>query len=345
MKNLPKGLRLDKGYLQIRLFSDGKTYCQNFGRDSEFARETAVIMLNELRKKLLMWKAGIVKEHPFNKEVVILSKKFKEVAELYFQLWSEEKDAEGRLKHTGASLKYCRGVIDRSLIPFFGKMIFSDIKPVNVQEWRDKRMTSVLGTSANREQVVLSSIFSHIEQWVKTEKIKSFAIPLENPCSHIEKAPNRRRERVLSTQELNLLKQSCVQLNDPDLWELCKMALKSLLRSKDLMRLENGQTIDLEQAKTGVRVMLPIQVLKPLNYINFRKRWEAVRKASTLLDVQFRDLRKTGANLLKMKNHSNKLISEFLGHTNTETTEIYLVKNSAHLKPLADDLSQIVDSL
>lgn len=352
MKELPKGLRIDRGYLQIRLFNDGKSYYENFGLDSEVARELATTKLNDLRKHLLLWKHKLIENHPFEREVKIETKKFRDVANIYFSRWSEERDPEGMPKHTEKAKTTCRYVIDGTLLPFFGSMEYDSIKPSDVKEWRTNRLKSVLGTTANREQNVLSSIFSHIETWVKTEQIKPFKLPIDpqtkqvcNPCEHIEKASNRKRERVLSTQELKILKEACSATNDTDLWEICKMALKSLLRKKDLMRLENGEDIDLTQAKTRVRIQLPVQVLRPLNYVNFRKRWEAIRKAASLLDCQFRDLRKTGANLLKLKNHSNKLISEFLGHTNTETTELYLIKNSDHLKPLAEDLEHIVESI
>lgn len=345
MKTLPKGLRLDRGYLQIRLFNDGVMHCENFGKDSAESREIAIARLAELRKLLLMWQHKLIEKHPFKEEPILASKKFSEAANLYFDLWAKETNPDGTSKHTPAAQTTCRGILDRSLIAYFGKYEFDAIRPIDIQTWRDRRVKTILGTSANREQNVLSSIFSHIEQWVLLEKIKPFKIPVKNPCAPVDRASTRKRERVLTSQELSILKQACIQANDLDLWEICKMGLKSLLRKKDLMRLETGESIDINQAKTGKRINLPIQVLKPLNYINFRKRWEAIRKAACIPDCQFRDLRKTGANLLKMKGYSTKLMSEFLGHTNTDTTEVYMVKNAAHLKPLAQDLADIVDSL
>ena len=58
----------------------------------------------------------------------------------------------------------------------------------------------------------------------------------------------------------------------------------------------------------------------------------------------FKDLRKTDATLLKGQNCSTKLISGILGHTNTDTTELYMVQNSEHLVP-AEALDNIVESL
>lgn len=342
MKELPKGMRLDHGYLQVRIMHQGRVYHKNFGPDSALARSLAEIHLSEKRKEILMGRFGIAKELP--------SKKFKEVAEIYYEKWSKELDPEGRIAHGGA--KEVQRVIKANLVPYFGQYAYEEIKPKDVVKWREERLKTVLGTSVNREQAVLSSIFSHIERWVSTAALASFKLPtnlqtgtIENPTKSVEKARNRKRKRVLSVMELKALKQACLEAKDADLWEICEMALKSLLRKKDLFNLEMGIDIDTIQAKTQRSIHLPVSVLRPLRYANFRKRWEAVRKSARLVDTQFRDLRKTGANLLKMKNHSNKLISEFLGHASTRTTEVYMVEDISKLQPLADDLDSIIKGL
>lgn len=336
MKNLPKGLRLDHGYVQVRLMHNGQIYCRNFGKDSDLARELAMIHLSEKRKEILMGQFGIVKDLP--------QKGFAEVASLYLELWSMETTPNGLPKHTDVAIRNQKWRVERILIPYFGKMWYHEIRPADVQRWRDKRVLTVEGTTANKEQIALSSIYTHIKTWIALEKIKAFKIPEIPFCEGVEQAQIKKRTRLLTTAELSILRSACEQYSDQDLWEIIKLALKSLLRTKDLIHLETG-LIDTIQAKTQRPIQLPVTVLRPLNYVNFRKRWEAVRRSANLLDVQFRDLRKTGANLLKLKNHSNKLISEYLGHSNTKTTELYMVQNSDHLKPLASDLEQIVESL
>lgn len=350
MKHLPKGIRLDRGYVQVRIFHKGKMYCKNFGQDSDLAREAAIIHLSEKRKEILFGMFGHVDLLP--------EKTFAEVAEIWLKLWCNELNPDGLPAHTEKGKSNAITFTRRCLMPYFKALPFHEIKPKDVLKWRLHRLTTVLGTSVNREQAVLSSIFSHINRWVKTERIKAFKLPPENPCQTVEKAQTRKRERVLTTNELGQLKQAChtptrnFLAGDTDMWEICKMALKSMLRLKDLQRLEVGHKIDMTQAKTGVRVNLPIQVLKPLNYANFKKRWELIRQMAGLhfphhdpRNIEFRDLRKTGANLLKQQNWSNKIISEVLGHTNTRTTEVYMVPDTTHLaKPLAD-LASIVDKL
>jgi integrase len=336
-EKLPRGLRIDHGYLQVRIQNQGSVYCKNFGLDTPMARLHAAKHLADKRIEISLGKWGIAPEVP--------SKKFEDAAKIFYDLWSMEIDPDGMPKHTPEACGTVKRILDKSLTPFFGRMNLETIRPIDVQTWRDRRLKDVLGTSANREQEVLSSMFNSIERWVKTERIKKFKLPEENPCQYIKKAKQNKRERVLSTQELARLKVSCVALNDLDLWEICKMALKSLLRKKDLMNLEVGRSIDLEQSKTGVRVIIPVKSNSVLNYVNFRKRWESARKSAQLEDVEFRDLRKTGVNMLKMKGYSLKLMSEFLGHSNTKTTEIYMVHNADHLKPLAEDLNSIIEAI
>lgn len=332
-----KGIRLVHGkYVQVRIVHDGVSYTRNFGPDCPLARELADIHLSEKRKEILMGRFGISIEVP--------SKPFKDAANIFYSNWQKEQNPEGAPAHTPEAIKGM-GYFVRNLSEYFGKRPFESIKPLDVVRWRESRVQAILGTSVNREQAVLSSIFNLIERLVKTEAIEAFKLPIENPCKTVEKASSRKRQRVLSVNELKNLKTACLEADDADLWEICEMALKSLLRKKDLFNLESGIDIDTLQAKTNRPIKLPVSVLRPLRYSNFRKRWEAIRKSARLLDVQFRDLRKTGANLLKMRNHSNKMISEFLGHASTQTTEIYMVKDTDHLKPLAKDLEDILKGL
>lgn len=339
---LEKGIRISNGFVQVRIMHDGHLYCKHIGKDSELTRQLASIHLAEKRKEILLGKFGIKPE--------LKSKTFSEVSDLYLTKWSQQLNSEGAPAHNPKQVQGIKYFLVQ-LNDYFGKTKYHEIRSLDVQKFREERLKKVLGTSVNRAQVVLSSIFNHIETWVNTEEIKAFKLPTDpktgqtwNPCKAVEKAPNRQRQRVISVMELKALKQSCLALNDHDLWEICEMALKSLLRKKDLFALESGQ-IDGLQAKTGHPIKLPIQVLKPLNYANFRKRFEAARKAARIEDFQFRDLRKTGANLLKMRNHSNKMISEFLGHASTQTTEIYMIKDVEHLKPLAKDLEDMLKDL
>ena len=364
---MERGLRIVRGYVQVRLIIGGKYYHKNFGPDSPLARELAGIHLSEKRKEILMNKAGITAE--------LSTKKFKEAAKIWFKLWVNETNSDGTPTHNERSITETGRTIDRCLIPTFGKRDYDAIRPVDVQRWRlDLLKSGLSGTGVNRYQTVLSSIFNGIERAIKLEAIDAFKLPCDpetgkvwNPTKFVEKAPTVKRTRVLTHYEAKKLKLGFMQVGDPDGWEICKLALKSVLSEKDLRKLELGQEIDIERSKTGVPINIPIVHLVRLKWYGWRKRWQKATEAAGLakytiktdakgrkrrvLDpafpehVQFRDLRKTGINWLKGR-HDLKLISEYAGHADIKTTEqSYTVSQSEYLKPLAEDINAQVESL
>lgn len=333
-----KGLRIVRGYVQIRIMHDGHYYHRNFGIDSPLARELATIHLAEKRREILMGKFGIEKE--------LVERTFASLVPVYKEMWEGEKDGDGKPAHSPDALRTCFTIIDRVLTPFFGKMKFHLIKSTDVERWRETRLaTGVLGTSVNREQVPLSSMFSHIEKAVALERIEKIKLPAENPCKYVEKAKTRKRVRIPSDYELKKLKLAFVNQNDQDGWEICKLALKSILSEKDLRKLELGAVIDTERSKTGVPIHLPITIMKQLNWLNWRKRWETARSEAGLSDLQFRDLRKKGGNYLIGK-HDTKLVSQYFGHASVRTTEqSYVVLEQDKMRPLAADLETWTEGL
>jgi hypothetical protein len=339
MSKLPRGLRITKlGYVQIRICHNGVWYQKHFGKDSEMARHAAMKELVRKRDEIYAGKYGL--------EVKVPEKRFKELVPVYKKLWAAEKDGDGRPAHSERAQEVCFGIIDRAITPFFGEMLFHTIKPSDVERWRLKRLeTGVLGTSVNREQVPLSSIFTHIDKAVALELIDRVKLPSVNPCKHVEKARMRKRERIPSDYELKKLKLAFNNRGDGDGWEICKLALKSILSEKDLRKLELGATLDLERSKTGIPVHIPITVLQKLNWKNWRDRWDKARKDAGLVDLQFRDLRKKGGNHLVGK-YDIKLVSQYFGHASYKTTEgSYVVLEQEKMRPLAEDLESWAEGL
>jgi integrase len=341
---LPRGLKCDRGFLCIRI--KNPKYFKGCGPHTRQNEVYAIDDLAQVRRDIRL---GV-----FVQKLKEKRRKFEDVVyKVYLPRWEAERNPDGSPKHKHKAIQNQKSMIKVSLIPWFGKMYFDEIKAKNVLEWREWRMKNeVIGTSVNREQAVLSPIFNSVERWVKTEMIDPFKLPVENPCQYVEKAKLRKRKRVLSTTELKSIKEQAYALGDPDLWTIIKYALTSTLRKSDLERLEVGLEIDLTQNKTGYPINLPITVLTNLNWTNFRKRWELVREKAKLdfpkedpRNVEFRDLRRTGANILKQRGYSTKIIGEVLGHQNESTTTIYLTPQKEHLKPVVDELKSIVDAI
>ncbi len=337
-----KGLRLDHGYVQIRVHHEGRLYhCENFGKDSPMARQIAEMKLAQIRAKLceekLLGKVGLKPELP--------RKRFRDLVPVFLKLWSDMKDRKGRVRQEKSILE-CGRVLEKTLMPYFGDMWFDEIKPINVERWYNKRLeTGILDTSASRELVPLSSMFTVIARSVELERIPKFRLPEKNPCDPIQRASVRKRTRLLSEYELRKIHLACTTLADNDAWGICKLALKSILSEKDLRTLELGSTIDLDRSKTGVPVHIPITVLQKLNWKNWRRRWKAIRKEAGLLDIQFRDLRKTGGNYLIGK-FDTKLVSQYFGHASVKTTEqSYTITQHEKMRPLAEASTKWVEGL
>lgn len=329
MGNLLRGLRIVRGYVQVRVYHKGRAYTKNFGPDCPLAREYGLKHLTEKRHEIRMGKFGIEKELP--------EKTFAEVVPFYKKMWAAEKDGDGRPAHDERSQEVCFGIIDRVLLPFLGKLKFHLITPNTVSRWREARLaTGVLGTSVNREQVPLSSIFSHMEKAVNLELIEKFKLPVDtqtgkakNPCFSVERAKMRKRERIPTEYELKKLKLAFHNLGDADGWVICQLALETVLSEKDLRKLELGATIDIERSKTGVPIHLPITVLRALNWHNWRHRWYAAKREAGLNDFQFRDFRKKGGNHLLDNGYDIESVAEYYGHASSKTTErSYKVRRS-----------------
>lgn len=336
--NEMKGFRVVNGCLQVRMMHKGFVYSSSFGPDSPEARTIGEIWLSQKKKEILEGKIGIAPKVP--------ERKFKDLVPVYLKLWAEERDGDGTLKHDKGAIYERIRTFDVVLTPYFGAMLFHTIRPLDVTKWRELRTSQGLqGTSINREMTPLANMFTELSRAVALERIGKFKLPEANPCTHVAKAPQRKRERVLTDYELRKLHLSFDTLKDSDGWAICQLALQSILSEKDLRKLEIGSTIDLERSKTGVPVHIPVTVLTKLNWKNWRRRWTAARQEAGLVDVQFRDLRKTGGNQAVGK-FDTKLVSQYFGHASVKTTEqSYIIVNREKMRPIAEHLKTWAEGL
>ncbi len=339
MSPLPKGLHvLKNGYLQLRIFSGGIPYHKNFGKDCSYARELAKIHLAEKRKEILNGKFGVM-----NHETKI----FAEVAEIFFKRWSEERDASGSVLRSPSNTFRARKMLNRSLLPFFGKKPYQTIAPRDIEKWRAERLREVSGTSVNREQNLLSSIFSFIQRAIELRRIAIFAVPDKNPCRSVDRAKLVKRERVATPYEISKLKLAAQDLGDFIGRENICLALKTALSDTDLKRLKFGDTIDTKRSKTGVRVQIPMTVMFHPDWKNWQKRWQLIRDKAGCQDLQWRDLRKTAGNLFRtLPDATLKDTKDFMGHASEKTTEeFYMQADQERMAVLAKKLAEKIDSL
>lgn len=205
----------------------------------------------------------------------------------------------------------------------------------------------VTDATANRVQTVISGMFNRLERWMLRGIIRKIKLPENNPCKGVAKTHEEARTRVLSEEEFERLLVSA----SPRVAEICKAAVKTLLRLADLEHPKKGYWDPLRgvltgiQNKTGKPFSIPLAAPVPegLDFSNFRREFaEAVRRAN-IKDFLFMDLRRTGATWLHRANTPLKTISLYLGHKSVQTTERYLGIVSSDLKKASNILEEKVN--
>lgn len=213
--------------------------------------------------------------------------------------------------------------------------------------------------AANRVLVLLHTIFSLAEAWGQRPDGS-------NPCKHIKKYKEQKRERFLSEQELARLgkvlaeKESTVH---PSVTGAIRLLIFTGARLNEILTLQ-WNMVDLEQwsirlpdSKTGAKTIHlnppALSVLSKLPRIegnpyvlpgvragshmsNIHHAWFNIRDESKLPDLRIHDLRHSFASVGAGSGLGLPVIGALLGHTQAATTQRY-----AHLS--ADPLKQASD--
>lgn len=242
-------------------------------------------------------------------------------------------------------------LLDRVLIPYFGKRLIAEIGPGDINKLHasmsDRR------TSANRCLSLLSKMFNLAEAWAERPRNS-------NPCVDVAKYPENKRERFLSPDELARLAKAINEAERDGLHPHGIAVLRLLVmtgaRKGEILSLRwdevdaNHAIVLKRDSKTGRKGIpismtasefiqrLPRDSASPWvfpaahgdsHYQGLTKVWLDVRKRADLEDVRIHDLRHTFASLAVGGGASLPVIGRILGHTQTQTTQRY-----AHL---ADD--------
>jgi integrase len=233
------------------------------------------------------------------------------------------------------------------------EVTFSDIDGLHRKI--TKRGTAI---RANRVMSVLSKMFSLAIRW---------GWRADNPASGIEKNPEHKRERYLSSAELDALTKVLAEHEDQQAANIIRLLLLTGARRGELLTatwdqfdLTEGvwtKPSSLTKQKKTHRVPLSAparQLLAELHvgadalaYVfpgrhghghreGVRKAWDAICQRAGITGVRVHDLRHTYASLLASSGLSLPVIGALLGHTQTQTTQRY-----AHL--LDDPLRQATE--
>ena len=207
---------------------------------------------------------------------------------------------------------------------------------------------------ANRTLALLSKFFN----WAERHGLRSDG---SNPCRHVDKYREGRRERFLSQAELGRLGDSLREAEHDEsstVWAIAAIRLLTFTgaRLNEILTLrwehvsEEHQCLMLPDSKTGrkaIHLNAPalalLQTIPRLegnpyvicgekagqHLVNIEKPWRRIRAAAKLDDVRLHDLRHSFASVAASGGQSLVIIAKMLGHSQPSTTARY-----AHL---ADD--------
>lgn len=287
---------------------------------------------------------------------------FKEVAERYM-------DEHARQKKKPRSAKEDRRLLDKVILPHFGARKLADIARADIARFHHSQKAAPY--QANRAVALLSKIFNLAERW-------GLRADGTNPCRHVEKYREEKKERYLTPDELSRLG---VALDDAEaaneelpqaiaairLLILTGARLSEILTLKweyvDLERREMAlpdtktgkKTIQLGEPAVEVLTNMPRIVGSPFvitgqsagkHLVGLPHIWQRLREKAKLTDVRIHDLRHSFASSAALAGMSLPFIGALLGHRELATTNRYVHLMSDPLKVAANTVStRIADAM
>ena len=225
--------------------------------------------------------------------------------------------------------------------PAIGETRISEVQRKDIAElhhgMRDKPY------QANRTLGVLSKMFSLAEVW-------GWRADGSNPCRHVKRYKERKRERFLSPEETERLGGVLRETENemPSAVAAIRLLLLTGCRLSEIQFLiweyVKDDCIELPDAKTGGRVVplgpearavlsaLPREDGNPWviagklpgsHLTDLQRPWRRIRERAGLEDVRIHDLRHSFASRALALGESLTMIGKLLGHTQVQTTARY----------------------
>jgi integrase len=261
-------------------------------------------------------------------------------------------EEHARVKKKPSSQKFDERTIERVIVPAFGTVQVCDVTGEDVG--RLHHSLSKTPVMANRVLALLSKMFNLAERW-------ELRADHSNPCRHIERYQEQRRQRFLSPTELARLGEA-LSRTEQEGTEIraAGLAIRLLIltgaRRGEILNLKwdhvdlEARRLVLPDSKTGPKIIplnspavdllselaekdgseWVIPGLKPRQpLVGLTRIWYRIRKEAKLEDVRLHDLRHSFASVAADTGVPLLVIGRLLGHTQAVTTARY-----AHL---ADD--------
>jgi integrase len=268
-----------------------------------------------------------------------------EFSERYMTDYAEGKKKPGTLETDRINLR-CH------ILPALGNLPVASITKSDVVRLHQS-MKDTPG-AANRTIQLVSHMLNVAEKWGQRPDGS-------NPCRHVEKFKERKRERYLSASELLRLGEVLAEAERtrtelPGALAAIRLLIFTGCRRGEILTLQwehvdfENECLRLPDSKTGARTIHlnapALEILsvverqdgnpyvivggKPgAHLVNLRKPWQRIRAQAELEDVRLHDLRHSFASVAVGLGESLHMTGKLLGHSQAQTTQRY-----AHL---ADD--------
>ena len=264
-------------------------------------------------------------------------------------------------KQKSRTAKEYRRLFDKLIRPSIGQLQVEAVTRSEIA-WlhHDLRATPY---QANRVLAVLSKLFN----WAERHGHRPDG---SNPCRHVEKFKEVKRERFLSRSEMSRLGAVLIKAEQdgsemPSVVHAIRLLIFSGARLNEILTLKWSEVdferncLRLSDSKTGAKVIHlnapALELLTSIQHvdghpyvvvgrkigahlINLEKPWRRIRSAAGLEDVRLHDLRHSFAGVGAASGYGLPVIGALLGHSQAATTHRY-----AHLA--ADPLRQANDAI
>ena len=252
-----------------------------------------------------------------------------------------------------------RRSLSKAILPFFGRCLIAEVTREEIARFRHKcRHTPYF---ANRCLAILSKMFNLAELW-------GLRPDGSNPCRHIRKYKESRRERFLSAAELRRVGQVLSEM-EAERVEMAPalVAVRLLIltgcRLSEILTLKwehvdlDAGVLNLPDSKTGAKVVYlgqpAVEMLRAAPQLHdnpwviwgrkpgahlygLQDVWERVRARAGLKDARIHDLRHTFASAAVAAGLGLPMIGKLLGHTQVQTTARYAHLAANPVKAAAD---------
>jgi integrase len=220
---------------------------------------------------------------------------------------------------------------------------------------------------ANRVVALISKLFNLAERW-------ELRPDHTNPARHVERFPEKPRERFLSARELARLGEVLREGEEkgtehPSMVLGIRLLILTGCRRSEIFRLMWDEVdlatgcLRLEDSKTGakivplgppaIRLLAGAQRVRGNSYvcwgdtdegpfIGIDKAWRRIRSAAGVEDLRIHDLRHSFASVAVAGGESLVIIGKVLGHKQTSTTDRYAHLSDDPLRAAAGRISQSV---